>query len=108
VEAGQRALKSAGLDAADALILATTTPDRPCPATAPQVAARLGLGNIAAFDIAAVCSGFLYALASAAGLITAGIAGHVLVIGADVFTAIVNPRDRATRAIFGDGAGAVV
>ncbi len=107
-EAGQRALKSAGLDAVDALILATTTPDRPCPATAPEVASRLGLGPIAAFDIAAVCSGFIYALANAAGLIAAGIAGRVLVIGAEKFTAILNPRDRGTRAIFGDGAGAVV
>lgn len=108
VEAGQRALKSAGMDAVDALILATTTPDRLCPATAPEVANRLGLGSIAAFDLAAVCSGFIYALASGAGLIAAGIADRVLVIGAEIFTAILNPRDRTTRAIFGDGAGAVV
>lgn len=108
VEAGQRALKSAGMDSPDALILATTTPDRPCPATAPEVASRLGLGTIAAFDIAAVCTGFIYALASGAGLIAAGIAERVLVIGAEVFTAILNPRDPTTRAIFGDGAGAVV
>jgi 3-oxoacyl-[acyl-carrier-protein] synthase III len=108
VEAGQRALKSAELDSVDALILATTTPDRHCPATAPEVAARLGLGTIGAFDVAAVCSGFVYALASGAGLIAAGIADSVLVIGADVFSAILNPRDRATRVIFGDGAGAVV
>ncbi len=108
VEAGQRALKSAGLDTVDTLILATTTPDRPCPATAPEVAARLGLGAIAAFDVAAVCSGFIYALANGAGLIAAGIAERVLVIGAEVFSAILNPCDRTTRAIFGDGAGAVV
>jgi 3-oxoacyl-[acyl-carrier-protein] synthase-3 len=108
VEAGQRALKSAGAGTVDALILATTTPDRPCPATAPEVASRLGLGPIAAFDIAAVCTGFIYALANAAGLIAAGIADRVLVIGAEVFTAILNPGDRTTRAIFGDGAGAVV
>lgn len=108
VEAGQRALKSAGIEAVDALILATTTPDRPCPATAPDVATRLGLGTIPAFDIAAVCTGFIYALANGAGLIAAGIADSVLVIGAEVFTTILNPRDRATRAIFGDGAGAVV
>lgn len=108
VEAGRRALKSAGADSVDALILATTTPDRPCPATAPEVAACLGLGEIGAFDIAAVCSGFVYALASAAGLIAAGIAGRVLVIGAEKFSAILNPADRTTRAIFGDGAGAVV
>jgi 3-oxoacyl-[acyl-carrier-protein] synthase-3 len=108
VEAGQRALKSAGLDLVDALILATTTPDRPCPATAPEVAARLGLGTIAAFDIAAVCSGFIYALANGAGMIAAGIADCVLVIGAEVFSALLNPCDRTTRVIFGDGAGAVV
>jgi 3-oxoacyl-[acyl-carrier-protein] synthase III len=108
VEAGQRALKSAGLDAVDALILATTTPDRPCPATAPEVATRLGQGPIAAFDVAAVCSGFIYGLASGAGLIAAGIADRVLVIAAEVFTTILNPSDRTTRAIFGDGAGAAV
>jgi 3-oxoacyl-[acyl-carrier-protein] synthase III len=108
VEAGQRALKSAGLDAVDALILATTTPDQPLPGTAPQVASRLGLGPICAFDLAAACTGFIYALASAAGLIAAGVADRVLVIGAEVFTSVLNPRDRTTRAIFGDGAGAVV
>ena len=108
VEAGQRALKSAGGGVIDALILATTTPDRPCPATAPEVASRLGLGPIAAYDIAAVCTGFVYALANGAGLIAAGIAERILVIGADVFTSIVDPRDRSARALFGDGAGAVV
>jgi 3-oxoacyl-[acyl-carrier-protein] synthase-3 len=108
VEAGQRALKSAGFDAVDALILATTTPDRPCPATAPEVANRLGLGTITAFDIAAVCSGFVYALANGAGLIATGIADRVLVIGAEVFSAILDPSDRARRVIFGDGAGAFV
>jgi 3-oxoacyl-[acyl-carrier-protein] synthase III len=108
VEAGRRALKSAGTDAVDALILATTTPDRRCPATAPEVASRLGLGTIAAFDVSAVCAGFIYALANAAGLIAAGIADQVLVIGADVFSGILNPHDRTTRVIFGDGAGAMV
>ncbi len=108
VEAGQRALKSAGVSSVDALILATTTPDRRCPATAPDVAARLGLGAIAAFDVGAVCTGFIYALANGAGLIAAGIAERVLIIGAEVFTALLDPGDRTTRAIFGDGAGAVV
>ena len=108
VEAGQRALKSAELDSVDALVLATTTPDRHCPATAPDVATRLGLAAAAAFDVSAVCSGFVYALATGAGLIAAGIADRVLVIGADAFTTILNPGDRTTRAIFGDGAGAVV
>jgi 3-oxoacyl-[acyl-carrier-protein] synthase-3 len=108
VEAGRRALKSAEMDTVDALILATATPDRRCPASAPEVASQLSLGPIAAFDVAAVCAGFIYALANAAGLIAAGIADTVLVIGADVFSGIVNPRDRSTRVIFGDGAGAVV
>lgn len=107
-EAGRRALKSAGNDAVDALILATTTPDHHCPATAPTVASLLGLGTVAAFDVSAVCSGFIYALANGAGLIAAGIADRVLVICAEVFTSILNPDDRTTRAIFGDGAGAVV
>ena len=108
VEAGQRALKSAGLETVDAVILATTTPDRPCPATAPEVASRLGLGSVAAFDVAAVCTGFIYGLASAAGLVAAGIANVVLVIGAEVLTGILDPADRTTRAVFGDGAGAAV
>ncbi|MCW2522376.1 MAG: fabH3 [Frankiales bacterium] len=108
VEAGRRALKSAGDDHVDALILATTTPDYPCPATAPDIAARLGLSGIAAFDIAAVCTGFVYALSAAAGLIAAGTAERVMVIGADVYSTILNPVDRSTAVIFGDAAGAVV
>lgn len=108
VLAGERALKSAGLGAVDALVLATTTPDFPCPATAPAVASRLGLTGIAAFDVAAVCTGFLYALASAGGLIATGLAGSVLVIGAETFSSLLDPADRNTSAIFGDGAGAVV
>ncbi|WP_327000772.1 ketoacyl-ACP synthase III [Dactylosporangium sp. NBC_01737] len=112
VEAGHRALKSADLPlepgAVDAVVLATTTPDHPCPATAPQVAARLGLGTIAAYDIAAVCSGFLYALAVASAQIAAGQARRVLVIGAETYSTILNPADRTTSVIFGDGAGAVV
>ncbi|MBP2055144.1 3-oxoacyl-[acyl-carrier-protein] synthase-3 [Streptomyces griseochromogenes] len=108
VRAGQRALRSSGRPDADALVLATTTPDRPCPATAPEVASRLGLTGIAAFDVAAVCTGFVYALAAGTGLISSGIARRVLVIGADAFTTILDPQDRTTTAIFGDGAGAVV
>jgi 3-oxoacyl-[acyl-carrier-protein] synthase-3 len=92
----------------DAVVVATTTPDHPCPATAPQVAARLGLGSVAAYDIAAVCSGFLYALATASAQIVAGYAQRVLVIGAETYSTILNPADRATSVIFGDGAGAVV
>ncbi|MFE2143773.1 beta-ketoacyl-ACP synthase III [Streptomyces sp. NPDC059456] len=108
VAAGERALKSAGSDAVDLVVLATTTPDHPCPATAPEVASRLGLQNVAAYDIAAVCSGFVYGLASAAGAIAAGIAERVLVIGAETYSTILNPDDRTTSVIFGDGAGAVV
>ncbi|MFH8489221.1 beta-ketoacyl-ACP synthase III [Streptomyces longisporoflavus] len=108
VEAGRRALKSAEADSVDAVVLATTTPDHPCPATAPLVAAQLGLGTVPAFDVGAVCTGFLYALATGAGLIATGTAGSVLVIGADTYSRILDPADRSTRAIFGDGAGAVV
>ncbi|QNP65967.1 beta-ketoacyl-ACP synthase III [Streptomyces genisteinicus] len=108
VEAGLRALKSAGDEQVGAVVLATTTPDQPCPATAPQVAARLGLGQVPAFDVAAVCSGFLYGLATASGLLAAGVADSVLLIAADAFTTIVNPEDRTTAVIFADGAGAVV
>lgn len=108
VEAGQRALKSANLEQVDAVVLATTTPDRPCPATAPDVAHRIGLERCAAFDVNAVCTGFLYGLATGSGLIAAGVAERVLVIGADTFSTIVDPNSRNTAAIFGDGAGAVV
>ncbi|MFP3991452.1 beta-ketoacyl-ACP synthase III [Streptomyces sp. E11-3] len=108
VEAGLRALKSASTEQVDAVVLATTTPDQPCPGTAPQVAARLGLGQVAAFDVAAVCSGFLYGLATASGLIASSVARRVLLVAADAFTTIVNPADRTTAVIFADGAGAVV
>jgi 3-oxoacyl-[acyl-carrier-protein] synthase-3 len=108
VEAGQRALKSANLDQVDAVVLATTTPDRPCPATAPDVAHRIGLERAAAFDVNAVCTGFLYGLAAGSGLIASGVAERVLVIGADTFSTITDPTSRTTGAIFGDGAGAVV
>ncbi|MFL6143065.1 MAG: beta-ketoacyl-ACP synthase III [Labedaea sp.] len=108
VEAGQRALKSANVESVDFVVLATTTPDRPCPATAPEVATRIGVGGAAAFDLNAVCTGFLYGLGTAAGLITGGIAERVLLIGADTFSTITNPNCRTSAAIFGDGAGAVV
>lgn len=108
VGAGQAALASAGTRQADMLLLATSTPDHPCPATAPAVAHRLGLGTIPAFDLAAVCSGFLYALATATALIRSSTCTTVLVIGADTYTTIVDPTDRETAPIFGDGAGAVL
>jgi 3-oxoacyl-[acyl-carrier-protein] synthase III len=107
-EAGARAIKSAGDAPCDAVIVATTTPDRLCPGTAPEVASRLGLPHVAAHDVQAVCSGFVYGLASATGHIAAGIAGRVLLIGAEVITPFMNPEDRGTVVIFGDGAGAVV
>ncbi|MFE5796841.1 beta-ketoacyl-ACP synthase III [Streptomyces sp. NPDC056503] len=108
VEAGRRALKSASTDTVDAVIVATSTPDHICPATAPVVAARLGLGTVPAFDVAAMCTGFVYGLAVAAGFIAAGTARSVLVVGAETYSTILDPEDRSTRAIFGDGAGAVV
>ncbi|WP_129784002.1 beta-ketoacyl-ACP synthase III [Promicromonospora panici] len=108
VEAGRRALSASGSDQADTVILATTTPDETCPATAPAIASRLGLEGATAFDVSAVCTGFVYGLAVGAGLIAAGTARRVLVIGADVYSTIINPADRSTAVIFGDGAGAVV
>lgn len=108
VEAGARALASSGEPKVDAVVLATTTPDRICPATAPEIATRLGLTGAAAFDMNAACTGFLYGLACAAGLIATGVADRVLLIGAETYSGILDPRDRGTAPIFGDGAGAVV
>ncbi|GAA2512195.1 beta-ketoacyl-ACP synthase III [Actinocorallia cavernae] len=108
VGAGRAALASAGDRRPQMLLLATGTPDHPCPATAPAVAHRLGLDGIPAFDLSAVCSGFLYALAMATALIRAGTCATVLVIASDTYTTIVNPLDRETAPIFGDGAGAVL
>lgn len=107
-EAGARAMKSAGVDGVDAVIMATTTPDRLCPGTGPELATRLGLTGVAAFDVQAVCSGFLYGLASATGLIAAGVAGRVLLVAAEVISPFLDPEDRGVSVIFGDGAGAVV
>ncbi|MEU6611531.1 beta-ketoacyl-ACP synthase III [Streptomyces shenzhenensis] len=106
--AGLNALASADATQVDLVVLATTTPARPCPAGAPEVATRLGLSGAAAFDIAAVCSGFVYGLATAAGLIVSGVADSALVIAAETYSRIVDPTDRSTAVIFGDGAGAVV
>ncbi|MFJ1562123.1 beta-ketoacyl-ACP synthase III [Streptomyces mirabilis] len=108
VEAALRAMKSAGVEHVDAVILATATPDHHVPGTAPLVAHRLGLRQVPAFDVGASCSGFVYATAVAAGLIHAGTAGTALVIGAEKMSAIIDPADRSTAPIFGDGAGAVV
>ncbi|MEW1695712.1 MULTISPECIES: beta-ketoacyl-ACP synthase 3 [unclassified Streptomyces] len=108
VAAARRALDSAGGGGADMLVLATSTPDHPMPATAPYVAARLGLGPVAAFDVSVACAGFVYGLASAAGAIAAGIAERVLVVGADIWSTRLDLKDRSTAIIFGDGAGAAV
>ncbi|GAA4462149.1 beta-ketoacyl-ACP synthase III [Phytohabitans houttuyneae] len=108
VEAGMLAMKAADDDMVDAVVLATTTPDRLCPATAPEVAARLGLTGRAAFDVSAVCAGFLYGVAVSAGLVASGAATRVLLIGAETYSTILDPADRTTRAIFGDGAAALV
>ncbi|BBC37146.1 hypothetical protein SGFS_084400 [Streptomyces graminofaciens] len=107
-EAARRALKSADVDRVDLVVVATSTPDRPCPATAPVVAEALGLAGVGAFDVAAVCTGFVYGLAAAAGLIGTGVVDTALVVGADTFSTILDPGDRTTRVIFGDGAGATV
>ncbi|MEU3794764.1 beta-ketoacyl-ACP synthase III [Streptomyces fructofermentans] len=111
VEAGRQALKSAGAGGfgdIGLLVVATATPDQQCPSTAPDVAARLGLGTIAALDVGAGCSGFVYALATASAALVAGHAERALVIGAETFRPFLDLTDRSTAVIFGDGAGAVV
>src|SRR5918993_491493 len=107
-EAGRRALGMSGLDPAsiDAIILATTTPDRTVPATSSTVAAELGL-RCGAFDINAACSGFTYGLVLAHGLIATG-AEKILVIGTDTLARITDWEDRNTAILFADGSGAVV
>ena len=107
-EAGRRALDSCGNPEVDFLILATCTPDHPFPATAPVVAARMGLPGIPAFDLNAACSGFVYGLAVAAGMLASGAFGTGLVIGAEACSTLVDHDDNITGPIFGDGAGAVV
>lgn len=109
-EAAQRALTDAGLAASeiDLIIVATSTPDFVFPSTACQVQANLGIKGGAAFDVQAVCSGFVYALATADAFIKAGYARAALVIGAEVFSRILDWNDRKTCVLFGDGAGAVV
>jgi 3-oxoacyl-[acyl-carrier-protein] synthase III len=110
VAASQKALARAGLSGADLdlIVLATTTPDQTFPATAATVQAKLGMGLGAAFDVQAVCSGFVYALAVADNFIRAGQAKNALVIGAETFSRILDWNDRGTCVLFGDGAGAVV
>ncbi|PHS28328.1 MAG: 3-oxoacyl-ACP synthase [Robiginitomaculum sp.] len=109
-EAAKNALKSAGMEAGDIdlIILATATPDLTFPASATIIQANIGMVRGFAFDLNAVCSGFLYALATADSFIARGQARNALVIGAETFSRILDWEDRSTCVLFGDGAGAVV
>ncbi|MCB1809817.1 MAG: beta-ketoacyl-ACP synthase 3, partial [Candidatus Competibacteraceae bacterium] len=109
-QAARRALDAADWDPAslDLIIIATTTPDHVFPSVATQLQDRLGCNGCAAFDIQAVCTGFIYALATADQFIRTGMAKRALVIGAETFTRILDWTDRGTCILFGDGAGAVV
>ncbi|UCH72788.1 MAG: ketoacyl-ACP synthase III [Rhodospirillales bacterium] len=108
--AARPALAHAGIDGAelDLIVLATATPDNTFPATATKIQAGLGNRTGTAFDVQAVCSGFIYALAMADNMLRLGQAGTALVIGAEVFSRILDWQDRTTCVLFGDGAGAVV
>ena len=110
IDASRKALAAAGVDAGEIglIILATATPDHTFPATATQVQAALGCGGGVAFDVQAVCSGFLYALATADSLLRTGMAKKALVIGSETFSRILDWDDRTTCVLFGDGAGAIV
>lgn len=110
IAASVKALEAAGrnADEIDLLILATTTPDLTFPATASRVQAALGMSKGVAFDLQAVCSGFIFALATADNFLARGQAQRALVIGAETFSRIMDWEDRGTCVLFGDGAGAVV
>jgi 3-oxoacyl-[acyl-carrier-protein] synthase-3 len=109
-EACRNALAAAGLtpDAVDLIVLATTTPDQTFPASATTVQAALGVGDCIAFDVAAVCSGFLYALSVADSMLRTGAGKTALVIGSETMTRLLDWEDRGTCVLFGDGAGAIV
>jgi 3-oxoacyl-[acyl-carrier-protein] synthase-3 len=110
LQASRRALQAAGVKAEDIdlIIVATSTPDYIFPSTACLLQAKLGIHGCAAFDVQAVCSGFVYALAIADGFMKSGTANRALVVGAEVFSRILDWNDRGTCVLFGDGAGAVV
>jgi len=109
-EAAEKALAAAGLDAKQIglIVLATATPDQTFPASATKVQTALGIDDCIAFDVAAVCTGFLYALSVADNMLKGGMADHALVIGSETFSRILDWEDRATCVLFGDGAGAIV
>ena len=109
-DAAKRAIEAAGIEAKsiDLIVLATATPDQTFPASATLVQNELGCNGGIAFDVAAVCSGFLYALGVADSMLRSGMAARALVIGAETFSRILDWEDRATCVLFGDGAGAVV
>jgi len=109
-DAAKAALAAAGkrADEIDLIVLATATPDQTFPATATKIQAMLGINDCVAFDVGAVCSGFLYAVQVADSMIRSGVANRALVIGAETFSRILDWEDRATCVLFGDGAGAVV
>jgi 3-oxoacyl-[acyl-carrier-protein] synthase-3 len=108
--AAGNALEDAGIDASEIglIVLATATPDQTFPSTATKVQAALGINDCIAFDVHAVCTGFLYALSVADSMLRAGSADKALVIGAETFSRILDWSDRATCVLFGDGAGALV
>ena len=109
-DAARAALEHAGIAATDLdlIVLATATPDQTFPSTATKVQAALGINDCIAFDVHAVCTGFLYALSVADSMLRSGNAGKALVIGAETFSRILDWEDRATCVLFGDGAGALV
>ncbi|WP_374943060.1 beta-ketoacyl-ACP synthase III [Sphingomonas sp.] len=109
-DASRAAIAAAGLAASDIdlIVLATATPDQTFPATATKVQAMLGIDDCVAFDVAAVCSGFLYAVQVADAMLRTGVHARALVIGAETFSRILDWEDRTTCVLFGDGAGAVV
>jgi 3-oxoacyl-[acyl-carrier-protein] synthase III len=109
-EAARKALDAAGVPAAKVglIVLATATPDQTFPASATRVQTALGIDDCIAFDVAAVCTGFLYALSVADNMVKGGMADHALVIGSETFSRILDWEDRATCVLFGDGAGAIL